>query len=205
MAEIDHLVVRAESLAEGVEHVEAALGVKMAGGGEHKGHGTHNRLMSLGGDRYLEVIAPNPAEPAPKHARMFDMDRFSGTPSLSAWVLRVKNISQAMAIAPEGMGEILALSRGEFRWLFSFPPGGRLPYDGAFPALIEWQSEHPAPLLPATGCHLQALKIYHPQAEELRQALVPLIRDKRLLVFQGATFSIRARFATAHGTRLLGM
>ena len=204
MVVIDHLVVRAESLAAGVEYVEAALGVEMAGGGEHRGYGTHNRLMALGADTYLEVIAPNPAEPAPEHVRMFDMDRFSGLPSLSAWVLRAKSASDAMALAPEGMGALLRLSRGDFRWLFSFPPAGRLPYGGAFPALIEWQSAHPAPLLPEQGCRLERLEIHHPEAEALRAALTPVMRDARVLVSPGAGFSMRAEIATPAGRRVLG-
>ena len=60
LAELDHLVVSAATLAEGVAYVEEALGVAMAGGGEHAHMGTHNRLLSLGPSDYLEVIAVDP-------------------------------------------------------------------------------------------------------------------------------------------------
>ena len=182
----------------------SALGVKMAGGGMHKGYGTHNRLLSLGPETYLEVIAPNPEEPAPEHARMFDMDRFDAAPSLSAWVLRVKSASAAMALAPAGMGELLALSRGDFRWLFSFPPAGRLPFAGAFPALIEWRSLHPAPALPETGCRLERLEIQHPEAGQLGAALERLLDEPRLRLRRAPEFSMRARIATPQGIRVLG-
>jgi len=203
MTRIDHLVVRAETLAEGVDFVEAALGVKMAGGGEHKGYGTHNRLMGLGSEMYLEVIAPNPDEPLPGNARMFDMDRFSGPPSLSAWVLSANSVSKAMALSPQGMGELLALSRGDFHWLFSFPPEGRLPFGGAFPALIEWQSPHPAPLLPESGCRFTGLEIGHPEADELARSLAPLLQEPRVRLTQAEAFFMRAQIHTPAGPRIL--
>ena len=204
MARIDHLVVRAQTLDEGVAYVEAALGVEMAGGGEHKGYGTHNRLMSLGPEIYLEVIARNPAEPVPGNARMFDMDRFSGAPCLSAWVLNAKSISAAMAQAPQGMGEVLQLTRGDFRWKFSFPPRGRLPFDGAFPALIEWLSPHPAPGLPDVGCRLERLEIDHPQAEALGEALAPLLKEARLHLKAAPDYAMRAHIRTPAGRAVLG-
>ena len=204
MAKLDHLVVRAESLAEGVAHVEAALGVKMAAGGAHIGYGTHNRLLSLGPELYLEVIAPNPAEPAPPNPRMFDMDRFSGPPALGAWVLRSKSVSDDIGQAPPGMGEILTLSRGEFRWKFSFPPKGRLPFAGAFPALIEWQGAHPAPLLPDSGYRLQRLEITHPEAPALAAALAPLLEDGGVEIGPAPEFSMRAILRSGEGFRQLG-
>ncbi len=204
MTEIDHLVVRAQTLEAGAAWAEAALGVAPGPGGVHRGYGTHNRLMSLGPDLYLEVIAPNPDEPAPGHPRMFDMDRFQGPPALSAWVLRTPDARAAMAAAPGGMGELIPLGRDGLAWLFSFPPRGRLPFGGAFPALIEWQGAHPAPGLTDHGLRLAALEITHPEAQSLADALAPLLADTRLNVLPGDTFSMRARIDTPDGPRWLG-
>jgi hypothetical protein len=57
---LDHLAVSAMTLEEGVAHVEAALGVALAPGGQHPLMATHNRRRGLG-DVYLEVIAADPA------------------------------------------------------------------------------------------------------------------------------------------------
>ncbi|MEO7742546.1 MAG: VOC family protein [Usitatibacter sp.] len=46
--ELDHLVIAAATLEEGVRYVEAQLGVTMGPGGKHATMGTHNRLLSLG-------------------------------------------------------------------------------------------------------------------------------------------------------------
>lgn len=74
---LDHLAVSARALDEGVAHVEAALGVRLAGGGKHPYMATHNRLLGLG-DIYLEVIAPDPEAQAPNWPRWFDLDNFWG-------------------------------------------------------------------------------------------------------------------------------
>jgi hypothetical protein len=60
---LDHLAISAGTLDEGVAAVEEALGVPLAGGGQHPHMATHNRLLGLG-DLYLEVIAADPAAAA---------------------------------------------------------------------------------------------------------------------------------------------
>ena len=43
---LDHLVVAARTLEEGVAWVESRLGIAMGPGGKHAAMGTHNRLLS---------------------------------------------------------------------------------------------------------------------------------------------------------------
>ena len=45
---IDHIAISAGRLQEGVEYVEAALGVPLEAGGRHLRFGTHNQLLNLG-------------------------------------------------------------------------------------------------------------------------------------------------------------
>lgn len=47
MMQFDHIAVAAATLAEAIEHVESALGVKMQPGGEHAVFHTHNTLLGL--------------------------------------------------------------------------------------------------------------------------------------------------------------
>lgn len=66
---LDHLVVAARTLEEGVAYVADTLGIEPAGGGAHPSMRTHNRLFGLWGRAYLEVIAADPDAPAPADGR----------------------------------------------------------------------------------------------------------------------------------------
>jgi hypothetical protein len=203
-AELDHLAIVAAPLAAGVASVEDALGVTMAPGGEHPLMGTHNRLLSLGPDEYLEVIAIDPKAPAPGRARWFGLDGLAGRPLPGAWVVRVPDLDAALERAPDGAGVPLDLSRGDLRWRMAVPESGVLPFDGLFPALIAWQAAaHPAPRLPDLGLRLCALRVGHPRAAALRAALVPVIQDSRIEVVEGASPALEVVFDTPAGRRRL--
>jgi Glyoxalase-like domain len=200
MLRLDHLAIACTRLEDGVAAVEAALGVPMAGGGKHALMGTHNRLLGLG-DLYLEVIAIDPEAHAPDRPRWFDLDHFTGPPRLTNWVVACDDIGQALAAGPPGWGEATALARGEYRWQMAVPKDGRLPFDDAFPALIQWQGPlHPASALPATGLRLRQLTITHPDAPALK-AILPGLTDPRLAWVKGATPGLHAVIDTPNGPR----
>lgn len=200
---IDHLAIVAGSLAEGVAYVEDTLGIVMAGGGQHPTMGTHNRLLGMG-DVYLEVIAVDPLLPTPPRPRWFDMDRFLGAPALTNWVMACDDLETALALCPPGSGVPTALARGDLRWQMAVPDDGRLPYDGAFPALIEWQgARHPTQTLADSGLRLTRLEIAHPKAKVLRTALGRLTTDRRITVVDGPQKELKAEFATPAGPRSL--
>ena len=148
-AHLDHLVIAAADLESGQAWLEDRTGLKMQPGGEHAYFGTHNALLGLGGS-YLEVIAVDPAAPAPAYPRWFGLDtrelqqRLLAGPALIHWVVTVQNMGAALHLSTENHGEALALSRGSNRWQLSVPRGGALPMGGVLPSLIEWESVSPA-------------------------------------------------------------
>jgi hypothetical protein len=200
---LDHLALSAMTLGEGVAHAEAALGVALAPGGQHPHMATHNRLLGLG-DIYLEVIAADPSAPAPAWPRWFDLDRFSGPPRLTSWIAACDDLEAELALGPDGLGLPVALSRGDLRWKMAVPPDGRLPFDDAFPALIQWQGAvHPVQRLPDAGVRLLRLEIAHPNAAALRRALAGRLDDARVVIVDGAAKALQASFSTPAGTRRL--
>lgn len=202
MLTLDHLAISCTDLAEGTAATEAALGLPLAPGGQHPHMATHNRLLSLGPDLYLEVIAADPAQPRPAWPRWFDLDRFSGPPRLTNWICRTDDLDAELAHAPAGTGTPVTLQRGDFRWRMAVPATGILPFDNRFPALIQWEgTAHPAPRLPDHGARLTALRITHPDAAALRTALSRLT-DPRVTIAQGEP-SLRATIATPQGDRVL--
>jgi hypothetical protein len=63
MLELDHLLWEEWRLEEGEKRFAKLTGITPAFGGTHP-TGTHNSLLSLGHDKYLEIIAPDPTHPS---------------------------------------------------------------------------------------------------------------------------------------------
>jgi len=202
MFELDHIAVVAGGLQEGVDAVEQALGVALAGGGEHPVTGTHNRLLGLG-DVYLEVIAINPAAPKPEQPRWFDLDNLTGPPRLANWIVRCDDLDAAIVASPKGVGDAVDLKRGDLRWRMSKSADGRQPFGNAYPAMIQWHGTKAADVLPDSGCRLRLFEISHPQADDLNHALAGNITDNRVSIQQGSSISYRAEIETPHGLRVL--
>ena len=161
---VDHLVVAARTLDEGARWLEAKLGVAPVPGGKHPLMGTHNRLLKLGPRVYLEVIAIDPEAPAPGRPRWFSLDseemtkRLDRGPALIHWVESTDDIERDLRRVPDDI-EILATSRGPYRWRIGVPADGHLPCGGRVATLIQWEGEaHPAEALPESGCRLVALE-----------------------------------------------
>jgi len=159
MTELDHLVVAARTLDEGGEWVAARLGVEPQQGGRHATMGTHNRLLSLGPGRFLEVIAIDPEGAAPARPRWFELDtpamleRLSRSPALIHWVERTDRLEAALEGYPVAV-DVTPFSRGSYRWRMALTRDGSLPGGGSLPTLIQWEGAHPADALPDAGIRL---------------------------------------------------
>ena len=173
----DHLVLASRTLEEGVAWVERRLGVTVGPGGKHDVMGTHNRLLALGPGRFLEVIAIDPDAPPPLQPRWFELDspamhaRLAQGPAFIHWVARTDDIEATVAAVYENPPEILALSRGAFRWKIAVAADGSLPLGGIAPTIIQWFSAHPTEVLPQSGCRLESLVLMHPDATATLHAL----------------------------------
>ncbi|WP_226626934.1 VOC family protein [Alloyangia pacifica] len=203
MLELDHVAVLGETLAEAVSHAESALGQPLSPGGVHPDFGTHNFLIGLEDELYLEAIAVDFSAPAPGRARWFGLDTFSGPPRLDKWICRVSDIDAALARFPMA-GEAVAVTRGSLSWKISVPRDGMLPFDGLFPALIEWQSPVPPGVsLAGAGTRLEQLTVAHPRADELQALIGPALTSPQIDFAVEAKPALRATFATQSGRRVL--
>ena len=184
MVEPDHLVLAVRDLDAGTAWLEHHLGAALAAGGQHQRMGTHNRLLGLGDNFYLELIAIDPTAAPPGRPRWFgldDQDELRDRPRLIHWVARSENIVRDAAASAEALGDILSMERGEYRWRITVPPDGHLPGNGLVPTLIQWDVPiHPSAHLPDTGCRLMKLEGFHSQAGQVKVALVALGLASRL-------------------------
>ena len=200
---LDHIIVTAASLAEGVDYVRRELGVEPQTGGEHPRMGTRNCLLKLGEQIYLEVLAANPAAPHPGRPRWFQLDEPESvrSPRLAAWVARCDYIH---ALAPESLGKVETMTRGSFRWLITIPRDGKLPLEGIAPSLIEWRSEtHPAQGLRDSGCSLVRLEGFHPQPGKVTSMLRSIGFEGEFPVSPGEAPRLVAHIQTPSGLRRL--
>lgn len=199
---LDHLAVSAESRDAARAHVEQSLGLPMQTGGEHARFGTHNHLMGMENGLYLEAISIDPDAAAPGRPRWFDLDNFSGPARLTNWICSVDDIAKAVSAWPEA-GDPISLTRGDLQWQMAVPPTGVLPFDGAFPALIEWAGTlHPNAMLTATPAELVMLTVLCPQAQVL-QSTLGQIKGTLVRFEQAEQTRFVAEIQTPHGRRIL--
>lgn len=168
MNNIDHIVVAAASLQQGVDYLHTTLGIDIPKGGVHRTMGTHNHLMQLGNDAYLELIAIDPDGETPPHPRWFNLDTammratIRHKPRLITWVMNTDDIKQLVDAVDFDLGFPTALSRDRLEWEIALTDDGRLLADGMLPYCIQWHSKpHPARGMADTGCLLQSLTIHH--------------------------------------------
>lgn len=182
---LDHLVFSTSDLGAGAAELRRLLGVALEPGGAHPLMGTHNQLISLGPDLYLELLAIDPAAPPPRRSRWMAMDWFEGPVGLTHWVVASTDLAASLAQAPQGAGLVQNLTRGDLSWQMSVPETGRQPFDDLFPPLIQWHgSFHPIQMLTDRGCRLARLEVSHPMAGLLRAGL-PGLTDPRLEILDG--------------------
>lgn len=212
---VDHLVVGAASLEQGVAWAEATLGVVPGPGGEHALMATHNRLLRVATvdhpRSYLEILAVQPGRAPRRARRWFDLDdetvrdnlQRSG-PRLLHFVARVDDVRQAVgALAACGIerGEVVPASRmtprGLLEWQITLRDDGQRLLGGTLPTLIEWGAVHPAAAMPESGVTLQSLAVRHPQAALLRQAAKAIgLQD---VAIQDGEANVRATLDTPRG------
>ena len=219
MAKLDHLVIMANSLVEGVAWCAATLGVTPGPGGEHPLMGTHNRLLRIDSaafpSAYLELIAINSEATyayGTRATRWFDMDNTQirarvaqNGPQLIHWVASMPDIAAAVqTLAAQGIdrGAAIEASRmtpsGLLQWQITLRDDGRRLFDGCLPTLIQWGDVHPTDNMPHSGVTLQALHIAHPAASQLQAALEGI--GIAGIAVHNASARITATFQTPHGT-----
>jgi hypothetical protein len=181
-AAIDHLVYLCPDLEPAVEDIAAQTGVRPAFGGQHPGLGTHNALLSLGGRTYLEIIAPDPAQPSREGPLPFGLGTAT-QPGLRAWAVAPDDLDAAVrraASAGFGYPEIVNRQRRradgrELTWRMTTYPQSSA--TAVIPFLIDWGGgEHPAGSAPA-GLNLHELGLRSPDPGRLKALLRALGLD----------------------------
>ena len=211
MIRLDHLVIPAPTLEEGVAHVRETLGVDPPVGGKHPTMGTHNRVLRLGGDVYLEIIAVDPDAPPREGPRWFglhDQDRtmrlWNEGRRLAYWVASTGPMEAVLKGRETLFGTPSEHYRGGSRWRFGLKPDGLPAMNGALPYLIERpEGTVRTSAMPDLDCRLTRLIIEHPEADKARATLASLTLMGPVELREGQKSKLCAEVETMAGLRTL--
>lgn len=188
-AELDHLVVAADTLDQGTAYVQACLGVSPAGGGKHASMGTHNRVLKLGRDRYLEVIAIDSQGLRPDFPRWFNLDdpdlqaRLKIRPRLITWVVRTDAVDLLAEQIDGPRMRVRSMQRNALRWRFAFTEDGSMPGNGLIPHMIQWLGDsHPVESMVDAGCSLVGLDGVHADPASVQRVISSMGFDNAITI-----------------------
>ncbi len=167
---LDHIILGCNDLDRGIDLVEESTGVRPAIGGVHPGRGTRNALLSLGERRYLEIIAPDPAQQKIVH---FPQIREMREPRLIGWAVHPRDIAAVAKQLRENKVEFKGPDNGSRK-----RPDGRVltwrtvnladDRHGLLPFFIEWSADsvHPSKEAPEK-CSLAYFEIMSDEPDDL--------------------------------------
>jgi hypothetical protein len=188
-AELDHIVIAVANLNQGEKYITTKLGVRPSRGGRHPKQGTHNSLLKLGKDKYLEIITVDPEGNEPGHPRWFNLDdpalqkQIAERPKIIAWVVRTYDLTDSLEQASYYPGRPQSASRGALKWTFTFTEDGSLIQGGLLPHLIEWgNTEHPSSQLPESRVDIKQIKGLHPEPSLIQKHLKSLELQNKILL-----------------------
>lgn len=192
---IDHLIFAAPTLSSGINFIENKLGVQPVMGGQHIGRGTHNALLALGKNTYLEIIAPDPAQPDVPRPLWMKTDQCK-SPQLWTWVSKSSDLQSISAIAKQHDIPLGKLEKGNrkqangnmLQWELSNPINENA--DGILPFFIDWKDTiHPSTTLPQAG-EVVEFKAFHPEASKVQLQLEQLGCPLNVEVSEAAMLSV---------------
>jgi len=176
MLKLDHLAIIAPSLEVGADYVHDALGIDMPKGGKHPQMGTHNLLLRLGADVFLEVIAVDPEAERPRRRRWFGLD----------------DLEAVQAAWDEGRRLRARVARtSDFA-------------SGFAPSVMDGGARGtPAPSMPDFGFRLKSFQIEHPEADQVRELYADLEIIDPPTVIKAKNFRYIAEIETPRGVALI--
>ena len=166
MHKLDHIVFGAITLEEGTELVENILQAKLSDIGYHKDMGTHNRVIRISEEVYLEVVSIDPQSRNLKNRKWFNLDnlnlqtKLQKSPQIIGYVIENNDINLSKYYDP-----FFEASRANYKWQFAMPTyknniiDSEIIKTGIIPSLISWKSEKPIHQMKKNQFELISLEI----------------------------------------------
>jgi hypothetical protein len=175
---VDHIILACPDLDVGIAYVAGRTGVHPVPSGSHPGRGTRNALASLGGRRYLEVLAIDPAQTVTNE--MVTAVKALSTPTIIGWAMASTDLAALRTSATAAKLEPTEITPGAR----VTPSGKRLEWETVafgqkenvlLPFAIKWKTpaDHPSRTAP-TGITLLDLWFESPAPAPLQSSLQAL-------------------------------
>ena len=163
---LDHILLGAASLEQGMAAFEETTGEKPLRGGHHPNAGTENALVSLGDGSYLEIIAPRAGSPTGDE--FLDSMRSLNGLSIVGWAIHVSDAESArrrleragFPMTPPKPGSRVTPAGQTLEWV-TFEPASSAIENAPF--FIRWgdNTAHPS-LTSPKGCTLESFEVSGP-------------------------------------------
>lgn len=176
---IDHIVYAVANLELSIEKFKKATGLEVYAGGEHPDWGTHNAIVRIGEQTYLEFLAKKKTGQPVHNQTWMGLDFLDGD-KITRWALASKDVEQDVKYLQKYKQELATIVIGSraidehkmLNWLMTTV----LPSPEVEPApfLIDWKkSEHPTSAIPQ-NCSIKSFIIEHAESEVLKKLLEKL-------------------------------
>ena len=197
---LDHFILGCDDLDRGIDFVEKHTGVRAAYGGIHPGRGTRNALLSLGERKYLEIMAPDPAQQGTLQIpRLRELKELR----IVGWAVHPADVSQLAARLRQAGVAFKDPQPGSRQ-----RPDGKVlhwksltlidDHDGLLPFFIEWSADslHPSADAPK-GCRLERFAAVNSRPDDLVKEVAILQID--LSISRGEKPALQATIAGPQG------
>ena len=172
---IDHIVLAVPELQSGITYLEKLTGAPCSPGGKHPDFGTHNALLKIGKDQYLEVIAADPDNP--KEEKLWMGLSHIKEPRITRLAIKSNDMLSDSLWLKKMATELGTIKAGRrqrpngswLSWKLTLPQPD--PVIETIPFLINWgKSEHPANGLKGS-CSLSNIALFTPQVNPLQRLI----------------------------------
>ena len=206
ISRIDHLVFAVPELKSGIEYIQDLLQVSVYPGGRHLTFGTHNALIRIESNTYLEIIAPDPDNPRVDDLWM-GLSLVESPGKLTRWAISSPIGNAILTELNKYNPELSKISEGLrkkedgsiLKWMLT-PPAPH-PLIEICPFFIDWgNSIHPTSILPLE-CELQSLQLYSDNAIQVNRLNNAL--DIEIEVLQSSQSRIEAHLHSPKGEIIL--
>ena len=206
MHKLDHIVFGALTLDDGTKLVESMLQAKLSDIGYHKDMGTHNRVIRISEEVYLEVVSIDPQSKNFRNKRWFNLDdtnlhtKLKKSPQIIGYVIENNDVNVSKYYDP-----FFEATRANYKWQFAMPTYKNTSLDseiintGIIPSLISWKSEKPIYKMKKNQFELISLEIglsetqYHFNTFFKSFGEIEYVKISSMSVKKPSTFKLKLR------------